>query len=217
MDARGLRFTLALAPALAGVQLAERMVPEWVVAMGCIVPRTLPGLGGILTAPLLHATWAHLLVNLGPLLVLCALLFLSSAYRPWPTLAQLWLLSGLGTWLIGRPGSAHLGASGLIFALLMFLVVAGARIGRWTALLTAGAVLAFYGTTFLGAVPWLVPAGVSWEAHLSGALAGLLVALRLPLPKPDPVEAAARAALAEADRLEKLSVHLLDGHRDRRP
>ncbi len=217
MDARGLRFTLALAPALAGVHLAERMVPQSVVTMGCIIPRTLDGLVGIITAPLLHANWAHLFANLGPLLVLCALLFLSSSYRPWPTLVQLWLLSGLGTWIIGRPGSANLGASGLIFALLMFLIVAGARIGKLGALLTAGGVLAFYGGLFLGAVPWHVPDGVSWEAHLAGALAGLIVAVRLPLPKPDPVEAAARAALAEADRLEKLSVHLLDGHRDRRP
>ena len=99
----------------------------------------------------------------------------------------------------------------------MFLIVAGARIGRWAALLTAGVVLALYGGLFLGVVPWLAATGVSWEAHLSGAVAGLIVALRLPLPKPDPIEATARAALAEADRLEKLSVHLLNGHRDRRP
>ena len=103
MDARGIRFTLALGPALAGMELAEQLLPGVNWQLGCIIPRTLGGLVGVVTSPLLHANWTHLFVNLGPLLVLCALLFLSASYRPWPTFIQLWLLSGFGTRLIGRP------------------------------------------------------------------------------------------------------------------
>lgn len=210
MDGRGLKFTAVLAAGLYGVHLAEVLLPGDIWSWAGILPRTASGLLGVLFAPVLHGSWRHLMVNTGPLLVLLALLFMNPRYRPWSSLAWLWILSGLGTWLIGRGGTMHIGASGLIYALVAFLIVAGWRLRQWFALLVAAVVVVFYGGLFLGAIPWLVERGVSWEGHLMGAVAGVLVAARLRPPQPDPVELLAQRALAEGERLEKLAVELND-------
>lgn len=212
MDGRGLKFTLVFVPALYVAHALELLSPGRSWAWLGILPRTVAGLTGVIFAPLLHGSWQHLLVNTGPLLVLLALLFMHSQYRPWHSLAALWLFSGLGTWLIGRGDTLHIGASGLICALASFLVVAGWRVRKWSALLIAAVVVGLYGGLLLTALPWAVAPNVSWESHLSGLLVGAFVAARLRPPKPDPVEVAARAALAEADRLEKLAVQISDRH-----
>jgi membrane associated rhomboid family serine protease len=95
-----------------------------------IRPLETDGLWGILFAPLLHANWAHLAANTGPALVLGFLVALAGLSRfVWAT-AIIWIVGGLGTWLIGNMGSAcgetdHIGASGLIFGWLTFLLVFG--------------------------------------------------------------------------------------------
>lgn len=217
MDGRGLKFTLVFVPVLYVVHGLELQSAGRSWAWLGILPRTLHGLSGVIFAPLLHASWQHLLVNTGPLLVLLALLFMTTRYQPWRSLLGLWILSGLGTWLIGRGGTEHIGASGLICALAAFLVVAGWRLRHWSALLIAVIVVALYGGLFFAALPWTVGPTVSWESHLSGLVVGAMVATRLRRPQPDPVEAVARAALAEADRLEKLAVQVSDGHPRTRP
>lgn len=216
MDGRGLKFTAVFALALYGVHTAEVLLPGSNFTWLGILPRTTSGLTGVLFAPLLHGSWGHLMVNTGPLLVLLSLLFMNARYRPWSSLAALWVCSGLGTWLIGRGGTMHIGASGLIYALVAFLIVAGWRLRQWFALLVAIGVVVFYGGLFLGALPWLVERGVSWEGHLMGAVAGVLVAARLRPPERDPIELEAARALAEADRLEKLAVELNDPTRNER-
>src|ERR1700744_3069449 len=95
-----------------------------------IRPLEADGLWGILFAPLLHANWAHLAANTGPALVLGFLVTLAGLSRfLWAT-AIVWIVGGLGTWLIGNLGSPcgetdHIGASGLIFGWLTFLLVFG--------------------------------------------------------------------------------------------
>lgn len=217
MDGRGLKFTIVFVAALYVVHVLELLLAtnsSW--AWLGILPRTFSGLRGILFAPMLHGSWGHLLVNTGPLLVLLALLFMNRLYQPWSSLALLWLLSGFGTWLIGRGGEVHIGASGLIYALAAFLVVAAWRLRQWGALLAAAAVVALYGGIVTAALPWTVSEHVSWESHLTGLLAGAVTAGRLRRPRPDPVEEAARKALAEADRLEKLAVEVSDRQRQTR-
>jgi len=135
------------------------------------------GLIGVLCAPLLHGSLAHLVSNTLPLLVLgtLALATLPRATR-W-AVPLIWLGAGLGAWLLGRPGTAHLGASGLSHGLMLFLFVSGLL--RRDRPAVAAALIAFllYGGMLLSVLPR--EAGVSWEYHLAGAASGLVAALLL--------------------------------------
>ncbi len=141
-----------------------------------IQPRTLGGLVGVVCAPLLHAGVPHLMANLLPLFVLVTLLFWDRRYRPEATLAALWLGSGLGTWLIGRGGRVHLGASSLIYGLVAYLVTAGVLMRSWRSAGVALLVLFLYGGIIFGLLPSRGP--VSWEGHLSGVIVGVWLARR---------------------------------------
>jgi membrane associated rhomboid family serine protease len=143
-----------------------------------IVPRTVGGLVGILFSPLLHFNWSHLAANAAPLFVLLLLLLGHREYHPWRTLSLIWVASGLGTWLIGRGHSVHLGASSLIFGLAAFLIVAGLRVRSWQAVAVSILVAVLYGGIFYGVMPRSGP--ISWEGHLCGAIAGVLAARKLP-------------------------------------
>ena len=166
-----------------------------------IQPLEADGLKGILFAPLLHADWAHLLANTVPALVLGFLVTLAGMSRfVWAT-AIIWIVGGLGTWLIGDIGSCrmetvHIGASGLIFGCLAFLLVFGWLTRHIWWIITSLVVLFVYGGILLGALPVLNRCGgVSWQGHLCGAIAGLLAAYWLSGPER---EARARR---KADRL----------------
>ena len=146
-----------------------------------IVPRTVPGLVGIAFSPLLHANLAHLLANALPLFVLLVLLFWDRHYYPVLTLASIWFFSGLGTWLIGRGSDdgrpvVHIGASSIIFGLVTYLIVAGFLLKSWRSAMVAVLVLVVFGGIFYGVMPHAGP--ISWEGHLSGALAGVWAAKR---------------------------------------
>lgn len=156
-----------------------------------IRPLETDGLWGVLFAPLLHASWAHLLANTGPALVLGFLVTLAGLARfVWAT-AIVWIVGGLGTWLIGNLGAGslgcghpiHIGASGLIFGWLTFLIVFGFCTRSVWQVVVGLAVLFIYGGVLWGAVPVLgICGGVSWQGHLCGALAGLLAAYLLAGP-----------------------------------
>ena len=154
-----------------------------------IQPLRTDGLTGILFAPLLHADWAHLIANTVPALVLGFLVTLAGMARfVWAT-AIIWILGGLGTWLIGGLGSCslptnHIGASGLIFGWLAFLLVF-CWLTRHIWQMVASIVVGFaYGGILLGALPVLDRCGgVSWQGHLCGALAGVLAAYWLSSPE----------------------------------
>ena len=146
-----------------------------------IVPRTVPGLVGIVFSPLLHASPAHLLANALPLFVLLTLLFWDRHYYPVVTLASIWFFSGLGTWLIGRGSDngrpiVHIGASSIIFGLVAYLIVAGFLMKSWRSAIVALFVLIGFGGIFYGVMPDAGP--IPWEGHLSGALAGVWAAKR---------------------------------------
>src|SRR5437667_12434191 len=146
-----------------------------------IVPRTVAGLAGIAFSPLLHASPAHLLANALPLFVLLVLLFWDRHYYPALTLASIWFFSGLGTLLIGRASEGgspiiHIGASSIIFGLVTYLIVAGFRMKSWRSAVVALLVFIGFGGIFYGVLPQAGP--ISWEGHLSGALAGIWAAKR---------------------------------------
>lgn len=138
-----------------------------------IVPRTWRGLIGIVGSPFLHYNSQHLMANGVSLFILLTILYSHRDYRPKHTLAAVWLLSGLGTWLIGRD-AIHIGASGVVYGVIVYLVAAGWFLRDWRSALIAAGILFLYGGTFHGILPQ--PGVVSWEGHLSGAIAGLLIA-----------------------------------------
>ena len=142
-----------------------------------IYPRQLNGLVGIVFLPFIHGSLSHLVSNTFPLLVLFSLLFYFYNQIAFKSLVLLWLLSGFFTWLMGRD-SYHIGASGLIFALVFFLFFSG-LFRKHIPLVAVSMVVAFvYGSTVWSIFPITeyVDVTLSWEAHLSGAAAGLLVA-----------------------------------------
>ena len=139
-----------------------------------IAPRTQSGLLGIVFSPLLHANIDHLLANSLPLFVLLILLLSNPQYRPWQTIALIWIASGLGTWIIGRGDAIHIGASSIIFGLASFLIASGFHLRNWRAILVGILVFVLYGGIFYGIIPRADH--VSWEGHLCGAIAGILAA-----------------------------------------
>jgi membrane associated rhomboid family serine protease len=170
------------------VELVDQMTRHSLDANG-IRPLELDGLWGIVFSPLLHASWEHLMANTVPLLVLGFLMTLAGLSRfVWAT-AIVWILGGLGTWLIGDVGSScgptdHIGASGLIFGWLAFLLVFGIFVRRVSNIVIGLVVMFAYGGVLLGAMPVLgLCGGVSWQAHLCGAVAGVVAAYWLSAPE----------------------------------
>ncbi len=139
-----------------------------------IQPRTEEGLWGILFAPLLHGGFDHLEANSVPLLVLGFLVATVSLARWVSVMAWAWLASGLGVWLVAPDHSLTIGASGLVFGLLTYLLVAGFLERQPVRILVGVAVFLLYGGVLLGVLPGTP--GVSWQGHLFGALGGLLAA-----------------------------------------
>lgn len=160
------------------IKAVEVVVPVSFAGYG-IIPRNEHGLIGIVFSPLLHGNAQHLLANAAPLLVLLTLLFWDRKYHPWRTLAFIWLASGLGTWLIGRGETGgqltvHIGASSVIYGLVVYLLVAGFLMDSWRAVFVAVGVGVAYGGIFYGVLPQSGP--ISWEGHLCGAIAGFFTA-----------------------------------------
>jgi len=158
-----------------GVFVVSRFIPR-LNGYG-VVPRTLWGLAGIPAMPFLHKDLQHILGNTFSLFILLALLAGSTA-QPWRVIVELVLLGGLLLWLFGR-SRVHIGASGLIFALIAFLIVSGFLEGRLVALAVAVFVGFIYGGTLISGVLPRFKSQISWEGHLCSAVAGGILAYAL--------------------------------------
>jgi membrane associated rhomboid family serine protease len=144
-------------------------------------PRSLDGILDILTFPLLHANLAHLLSNTLPLIIFGFLVILSGLRVFITALASSWLGSGAAVWLIGG-FNITVGASGLVFGLFAFLLVRGFFNRNWWQILLSVLLFLSYGGILLGILP-SVASFVSWQAHLGGAIGGVLAALLLSTPR----------------------------------
>ena len=161
-----------------------------------VVPRKLIGLVGIPAAPFLHARFFHLLGNTVPLFFLLALLAGSKA-RSFEIVIEIILLGGLVLWFFGRTGD-HIGASGLIFGLIAFLILSGFLEKRVVPMIVAVVVGFSYGGTLLfGVLPTVGPQ-ISWDGHLCSAIAGGIVAYDLTRDS-RPREAAGKVLKTEDD------------------
>ncbi|HUO85627.1 MAG TPA: rhomboid family intramembrane serine protease [Thermoanaerobaculia bacterium] len=164
------------------IEAVDQILPGNPLDAWGIWPRNLDGLPGILIAPFLHRGFDHLLANTIPLLLLGSVILLRGV-RQWVTLLQIVILiSGVGAWLLGSPRSNHIGASGVVFGLVGFLIARGVIERTWTAALTALVTALLYG----GAVgASIIPeADVSWTMHAFGFLGGIAAARWLCRPSP---------------------------------
>jgi membrane associated rhomboid family serine protease len=136
-----------------------------------IVPRTAYGLTGIVMAPFIHANLQHLLANTIPFIILGAVILLRGVRAFLFVALVSAAVSGIGTWLFGMPNTQHVGASGVVFGFLGYLLIRAAYDHRISSALIAVAVAVLYGATFLTS---LMPAhGISWTGHVFGFIGGL--------------------------------------------
>lgn len=148
-----------------------------------VYPREFTGMLGIVFAPFMHASWEHLSANSFPLFVLGSLHALGYPLTKWKTLGIIFLISGIGVWLFGRP-SYHLGASSVTSGLFYFLLIAALfRRDRVSITLMFVAVFMF-GSILLGIFP--LDPKISFEAHFFGAVGGGLSAILFRKKDPKP-------------------------------
>lgn len=139
-----------------------------------IQPRTTTGLRGILFSPFIHGDLKHLFNNSVPLFVLSMSLFYFYRSISWRILCYGLLLTGLLTWILGRP-AFHIGASGMIYCLVAFLFFKGVFSKHYRLIALSLIVVFLYGGLLWYATP--VDPEISWEGHLSGLLVGFFFAL----------------------------------------
>jgi membrane associated rhomboid family serine protease len=173
---RELKGIVAFVGVIWVVFLVDWLLPARLTEYG-LVPRTLFGSMGIATMPFLHAGLGHILGNTLPLAILLVLLVGSKA-RSWEAVVEIVVAGGVLLWLFGQ-NATHVGASGLVFGLAVFLIVSGLLERRILSLFVAFVVVLLYGgTLFWGVLP-SADSKVSWDGHLCGAIAGGLLAWAL--------------------------------------
>jgi membrane associated rhomboid family serine protease len=141
-----------------------------------IYPRNIENLWGVFTYVFVHASWAHLFNNIISFFALSVSLYYFYNLIAGKILLYSYLSSGVLLWLVGRE-SWHIGASGLVYALVFFLFFSG-LIRKHVPLISISLVVVFlYGSMFWHLFPWQTNDPVSWEGHLSGGLSGLILAV----------------------------------------
>ncbi len=138
-----------------------------------VFPRSIIGLRGIITMPLIHANYLHLWSNTFPLIVLGASLNFFYPEVSGRTWIIIYFLTGILVWLFARP-DIHIGASGIIYGLAAFLFFGGLfrKDNRLRAISLL--ILIYYGGIFWGVFP--IDPHISWEGHLFGACSGICAA-----------------------------------------
>ena len=169
-----LRFSLGFLVLLWAL-FALDMILEFDLRRWGVRPQQAAGLLGLLTMPLLHGGFAHLLHNTLPTLMLGTGLLYFYPQTCWRALPWFWAAPGLFVWLTGVPGSTHFGASGLNFALLAYLGLGGLLRREVATMAVSMAVMFYYGGMLSGVLP--IEEGVSWEGHLGGFVTGAVVAV----------------------------------------
>lgn len=157
--------------------LDQLLLRGWLNRFG-IRPRTQAGLLGILVAPFLHGTWSHLVANTPPLIVLGWLVMVQDVRDFWIVTGVVVVVSGLGVWLLGASNSIHIGASGVIFGYLGFLLLRSYFDRNAISATISVLVALLYGNLIWGFLPGR--RGVSWLGHLFGFLGGVLASRYLP-------------------------------------
>jgi membrane associated rhomboid family serine protease len=177
-------LTISFVGLLWSIKLWEWLL-DWSFFTLGVYPLSPQNLLGILFGPLIHGSFVHIATNTFGVLILGTALLYGYPKSRWWVLATIWMLSGIGVWLFGRP-SFHIGASGLTHGLFFFLLFVSMlrRDRRSIALMMMASLL--FGGMFWGVLP--SEKGVSFEYHFFGGTAGVLAALLFWRWDPKPVE-----------------------------
>jgi membrane associated rhomboid family serine protease len=175
-------YPLLFVAILWGIRLFEEVSGYKLFWYG-LYPRTIHGLIGIATAPLIHGDFSHLLSNTLPLIILGSMMFYF--YRPIAFQVFFWvyLMTGIWVWAAARD-SYHIGASGILYGFLCFLFFSGIFRKNPQLMALSLFVTVLYGSMVWGIFP--IKSGVSWESHLLGSLAGIITAYNFRKEGPPP-------------------------------
>ena len=168
----GLILVAAMLAVMWAVEVVD-LVPGTSLDEWGIRPRTARGLAGIALAPFLHVSFGHLIANTIPFALLGAAIALGGFRQIAEVTVMVMIVSGLGVWLFGAANTVHLGASGLVFGYLTYLVARGLIAKNVWWVLGGLIVLALYGGLLWGLLP---APRISWLGHLFGAIGGVLAA-----------------------------------------
>lgn len=168
-----LLFMLFLLAGLWFLEILDQLSGNQLDQLG-IHAREVDGMPEIFSAPFLHAGWDHLISNSLPFLVLGFLVLLSGLARWLISSLIIIVVSGMTAWFLTPANTIILGASGLIFGWLTYLLARGIWSRRPAQVAVAVVVLLVYGGLIWGVLP--SAAGISWQAHLGGAVGGVLAA-----------------------------------------
>lgn len=153
---------------------------EWTFSLDLyylgVYPLKWEGLIGVITAPLIHADAAHAAANSIPLFVSTAVIFYFYRELAWQVYLLIWIITGIWVWSFARE-SWHIGASGVLYGYISFLFFSGI-FRRHVRLMAISLLMVFlYGGLFWGIFPDFFPhMNISWESHLMGGIAGLVIA-----------------------------------------
>lgn len=144
-----------------------------------IQPGIWEGLVGVIVSPFLHVDINHIFSNSVPFFVASAFTFHFFRKIAWRITLIIWFFAGFGVWLFATPGPTHVGASGIVYGLVAFMMTTGI-IRKNRQLMAVSMLLVFlYGSMVWGVFPQISPPGegqISWQGHLSGAITGLTLA-----------------------------------------
>jgi membrane associated rhomboid family serine protease len=165
----------ALIPVLFVIELLDRASNHHLDQIGGIRPHEIAGLDGIVFAPFLHASFVHLYSNSIPLIITGTFVLARGVRRFLVVTAFIAVASGLGAWLLGSGGTVIIGASGIVFGYLGYLLARGIVERSLWGIAVGLLVGLLYGTQISGVLP--TDRLISWQAHLCGFAGGVLAAI----------------------------------------
>lgn len=179
----GLSFAAAYVVLIWAVHIVNDMVFGGALVAFGVHPRDVSSLWAIFTAPLLHGGYAHLMSNTVPGAIFSFLIGVTGPRTWWEVTGIVVLCAGMGMWLFGGVGTTHVGASGVVYGWLSYLVLRG-LFNRSLRQILLGVIL---GSAYSYLIWGVLPAeGVSWQGHFFGALGGIVAAMVITSDDPQP-------------------------------
>ena len=186
----------AVIPVLFLIEFINRATSNSLDNEGAIVPLSVRGLDGIVLAPFLHISYAHLYGNAVPLLLTGTFVLAGGARRFLFVTGLIVLISGLGVWFFGD--APTVGASGVIFGYIGYLFMRGLVEHNWWNIAVALLIGLLFGWQIDGVLPG--NHAVSWQAHLFGLIGGLAAAILFRSRRPAGLGVSAQSQAAMARR-----------------